>query len=90
MKYGSSSCSLSLRDSGGKRPKTSGPGASVGDVPAPLSFADVEGTGSHAWAGAGFAGSRGGALRLFFGTEDAGWEWSTSLCLSLELVLGIF
>lgn len=47
--------------------------------PLVLSFADAEGTGSQPWAGVGFAGSRGGALRLFFGTDDAGWELKTSL-----------
>ena len=53
---------------------------SVGEVGVPLvdgpiadfSFADDEGTGSQLWAGVGFAGSKGGALRLFFGTEDIG------------------
>lgn len=45
-----------------------------------FSFADDWGTGSHPWAAVGFAGSSGGAFRLFFGTEDAGCEWSTSLC----------
>lgn len=78
-----------MRDSGGNRPRISGPGneggsGSVGDVgdaavapavEAPalgLSFADVDGIGSQPWAGVGFAGSRGGALRLFFGTDAAG------------------
>lgn len=37
-----------------------------------FSFADDDGTGSQACAGVGFAGSRGGAFRLFFGTEAAG------------------
>lgn len=46
---------------------------------APLSFAEADGTGSHACADVGFAGSSGGAFRLFFGTEDAGCEWRTSL-----------
>ena len=64
-------------------------GKSVGEVAVPaaaavpvddLNFADVEGTGSHAWAGVGFAGSSGGALRLFFGTDDAGCECKTSPC----------
>ena len=90
MKYGSSSDSLNWRDSGGKRPKISGPGtggagpsvASVGDVgdpaapdvapPVAFSFAEDEGTGSQPWARVGFAGLRGGALRLFLGTDDAG------------------
>lgn len=45
-----------------------------------FSFADAEGTGSQLCAGVGFAGSSGGALRLFFGTDDAGWECKTSLC----------
>lgn len=94
MKYGSSSCSVSLRDSGGKRPRTSGPGndcgsGSVGDVgetapsddtttPLVLSLAEVDGIGSQPWPGVGFAGSRGGALRLFLGTDDAGCEVKTS------------
>lgn len=47
--------------------------------PLGLSFADVDGIGSQPWAGVGFAGSRGGALRLFFGTDAAGWELKTSL-----------
>ena len=98
-KYGSNSCSLSLRVSGGKRPRISGPGFtggetsvfSVGDVgepalpgdgiapPVAFSFAEEDGTGSHPCAGLGFAGSRGGALRLFFGIDEAGWECRTSL-----------
>ena len=53
---------------------------SVGEVGVPLvdvlvtdfNFAEDEGTGSQLWAGVGFAGSKGGALRLFFGTEDIG------------------
>lgn len=38
-----------------------------------FSFAEEDGTGSHWCAVDGFAGSRGGALRLFFGTDDTGW-----------------
>lgn len=49
--------------------------------PADFNFAEDEGTGSQLWAGVGFAGSRGGAFRLFFGTDDAGCEWSTSAYL---------
>jgi hypothetical protein len=68
-------------------------GKSDGDVGAPvaigpvddLNFADVEGTGSQAWAGVGFAGSSGGALRLFFGTDEAGWECKTSLCSYISI-----
>ena len=37
-----------------------------------LSFAEEDGTGRKACAGDGLAGSRGGAFKLFFGTEDAG------------------
>ena len=59
---------------------------SVGEVGVPLvdvlvgdfSLAEDEGIGSQLWAGVGFAGSNGGALRLFFGTEDIGYECNTS------------
>ena len=62
---------------------------SVGEVGVPLidelvtdlSFAEDEGTGNQLWAGVGFAGSKGGALRLFFGTEDIGCECKTSFCI---------
>ena len=47
--------------------------------PAVFNLAEVGGTGSQLCAWVGFAGSRGGALRLFFGTDDAGWECNTSL-----------
>ena len=47
--------------------------------PLGLSLAEADGIGSQPWPGVGFAGSRGGALRLFFGTEDAGCELKTSL-----------
>jgi hypothetical protein len=43
-----------------------------------LSFAEAEGTGSQLWAGVGLAGSSGGALRLFFGTDEIGGECKTS------------
>jgi hypothetical protein len=62
---------------------------SAGEVGVPLvdvlvmdfSFAEAEGTGSQLWAGVGFAGSSGGALRLFFGTEERGGECKTSFCM---------
>ena len=41
-------------------------------VVADFSFADEDGTGRKACAGVGFAGSRGGAFRLFLGTDAAG------------------
>jgi hypothetical protein len=53
--------------------------------PVDFNLAEDEGTGSQLWAGVGFAGSRGGAFRLFFGTDDAGWEWSTSVCLDISI-----
>ena len=39
-----------------------------------LSFAVVDGTGSHWWAGVGCAGSRGGAFMLLFGIVATGAE----------------
>jgi len=53
---------------------------SVGETGVPVldvvaedfSFAELEGTGSQLCAGVGFAGSRGGAFRLFLGTEATG------------------
>jgi hypothetical protein len=45
-----------------------------------FNFAEDEGTGSHAWAGVGLAGSRGGAFRLLFGIDETGCECKTSLC----------
>ena len=39
---------------------------------ADLSLAEAEGTGRKEWPGVGLAGSRGGALRVFLGTDDAG------------------
>lgn len=53
---------------------------SVGDTGVPVvdvgledfSLAEVDGTGSQLWAGVGLAGSSGGALRLFLGTEATG------------------
>jgi hypothetical protein len=67
---------------------------SVGEVGVPLidvlvadfSFAEDEGIGSQLWAGVGFAGSSGGALRLFFGTEDIGYECNTS-CFMISSVM---
>ena len=48
-------------------------GVPLADVcPPGLIFADAEGIGNQLWAGVGFAGSRGGAFRLFLGTEDTG------------------
>lgn len=46
----------------------------LGDPPTDgdFSLADDWGTGSHPWAVVGFAGSSGGAFKLFLGTEDAG------------------
>lgn len=40
--------------------------------PAVLSLAEAAGTGSQLWAGVGFAGSKGGAFRLFLGTDTTG------------------
>ena len=40
--------------------------------PEDFSFAEEDGTGSQACAAVAFAGSSGGALRLFFGTEAIG------------------
>ena len=62
---------------------------STGEVGVPLidklvtdfSFAEADGTGSQLWAGVGFAGSSGGALRLLFGTDEIGWECKTSFCM---------
>lgn len=81
-KYGSRSCSLRLRDVGGKRLRKGpfpGPDEawSEGDgevAEDDFSFADDEGIGSQACAGFGFAGSSGGALRLFLGMEETGCE----------------
>ena len=47
-------------------------------VPDDLSLAELAGTGSHWCPGVGLAGSRGGALRLFLGTDETGGAWSTS------------
>lgn len=41
---------------------------------ADLSLAEIAGTGKKAWAGEGFAGSRGGAFMLDLGIEDIGGE----------------
>lgn len=41
-------------------------------VPEDFSLAEVEGTGSQLCAGVGFAGSSGGAFKLFFGTDATG------------------
>ena len=46
------------------------PDAEVFD--ADFSLAEVDGIGSHWWAGVGFEGSRGGAFRLLFGIEATG------------------
>lgn len=42
------------------------------------SLADVDGIGSHWWAGVGLEGSSGGALIIFFGIEATGCECRTS------------
>lgn len=49
----------------------------------PLSLAEDDGTGSQACAGFGLAGSNGGALRLFLGTDETGGECITSFQLEL-------
>lgn len=43
------------------------------------SLAEVDGTGSHLWAGVGLEGSRGGARMMFFGIDATGCECKTSL-----------
>jgi len=56
-------------------------GIPLADVPIfDFNLADTDGTGSHAWPGDGFAGSRGGALRICLGTDATGWECKTSFC----------
>jgi hypothetical protein len=45
-----------------------------------FNLADAGGRGSHACPGLGFAGSKGGALRMFFGMEVTGCELTTSVC----------
>jgi hypothetical protein len=70
--------------SGSAEEGDAGPPVDVTTPPLGLSFADEDGTGNHPWAGVGLAGSRGGALRLFFGTDDAGWEPKTSLCININ------
>lgn len=40
--------------------------------PDDFSFAEADGIGSQLCAGVGLAGSKGGALRLFFGTDETG------------------
>ena len=47
-------------------------------VPDDLNLADVAGTGSHWCPGVGFAGSSGGAFRLFLGIDETGGPWRTS------------
>lgn len=56
---------------------------------ADFSFAVLEGMGRKLWAGVGFAGSRGGALRLFFGNEEIGWEWRTSLWVRVSTAVAV-
>lgn len=43
-------------------------------LPADFSLAVEEGMGKKLCPGVGFAGSRGGALRLFFGSDEIGCE----------------
>ena len=52
-----------------------------------LSFADVDGTGSHWCAGVGFAGSSGGAFMLLLGIEATGCEWRTSFFKTISNVM---
>lgn len=54
--------------------------------PPDLSLAEDEGMGSHAWAELGFAGSRGGAFKLFLGTEETGCACRTSFCRSVRTI----
>ena len=43
-----------------------------------FSFADEDGTGNQLCPGVGFAGSSGGAFRLFLGIEETGCACKTS------------
>ena len=42
------------------------------------SLAELLGTNRYWWPFEGLAGSNGGALRLFFGIDATGCEWTTS------------
>ena len=45
-----------------------------------FNLADEAGIGSHWCPGVGFDGSRGGAFMILLGTDDIGYECSTSFC----------
>lgn len=60
------------------------PLAEVVLLPTDFSFAVDDGIGKKLCPGVGFAGSRGGALRLFLGNVETGGECSTSLCVNTD------
>ena len=81
IKYGSSSCSVSLRGDGGKRWAMPGGRETSGVA---FSLDEEAGIGRYACAGVGLAGSSGGAFRLFFGIDETGCECKTSFWIHLH------